>query len=422
MSIGFTFTGKVRRTETLIETARTLTQQRNYRLSVGETGLRATLCPLGGDLYLNWRREGGAPDQWLIQGSCCSTPAGAGLHKAAAELLDSLGIQNLSVDDETGYYGHRDFQRMKREHFYPWLTTLVRVCREQKEMTGLRLCWDMDQYQPEDIPGSIVTPMGRFTLPFLEKLLKREGTEGLARAFFLWDGQEQDAVFYRNRAVNNLWENCCFVPSSRSGEDASVNAAILGDLERAAALDPTLPLPRSAYREVCALAGRIPALPDGPELETEFPTGYRRGLVVHSFGELRLTLPGSYRYEWEEWEDAGGTNLWCDASSNSPIWRVNGYRRREGEASFTHHLDGLNDLEETTLKHGAARWGWKTIQEGKTSYFQVQCEVVTGPSLFYVTVTYTQAREREDILPLLRRLTVAGNQEIETHTIQAQEE
>ena len=421
MSIGFSFTGKVRRKEALIQTAQALAQTQDYQLFVGEADLRIALCPIGGDLFLSWKREGGVLGQWLIEGSCQSTPAGAGFHKAAVELLDALGIKSLSVDDETGYYDHRDFQRMKQEHFYPWLNTLVRVCREQKDLTGLRLCWSLDQYQPEDIPDSVVTPMGRFTLPQLEDLLERQGIQGLARRFFLWDSPDRDAVFYRNRALNDLWENCYFSPSSRSQEDAKVNAAILDDLERAAALDLTLPLPRDAYREVCALAGRSPALPDGPELEMEFPIGYRKGLVVHSFGELRLTLPGSYRYEWEAYEDGGGTNLWSDAASNSPIWRVNGYRIREGNASFTPHLDGLNDLEEAQLKDGAARWGWQLCQpEGP--YYQIQCEVVTGPSLFYITVTYTQAQEREDILPLLRRLTVAGNQEIEKHTIQAQEE
>ena len=49
-----------------------------------------------------------------------------------------------------------------------------------------------------------------------------------------------------NRAINALWEHCCFAPSSRSQEDEAVNAAILDDLERAAKLDPSLPLPRAS--------------------------------------------------------------------------------------------------------------------------------------------------------------------------------
>ena len=63
-------------------------------------------------------------------------------------------------------------------------------------------------------------------------------------------------------------------------------------------MDPSLPLPRGSYEEVCALAGREPALPQGPELAEEFLPGYRKGLATHALGALRLTLPGSYLYGW----------------------------------------------------------------------------------------------------------------------------
>lgn len=86
-------------------------------------------------------------------------------------------------------------------------------------------------------------------------------------------------------------------------------------------MDPDLPLPRDVYRKICTLAGRQPLLPDGPELESSFPIGFRRDLVTHSLQELELTIPGSYQYEWEGSEDGGGTNLWCDDAIESPIWR-----------------------------------------------------------------------------------------------------
>ncbi len=84
--------------------------------------------------------------------------------------------------------------------------------------------------------------------------------------------------------MNQLWERCYFAPSARSGEDAALNSAICANLERAAQLDPSLPLPRSTYAEVCALAGRVPVLPDGPELELPFEPGYRKGLITHAIG------------------------------------------------------------------------------------------------------------------------------------------
>ena len=50
MSIGFTFTGEISRPEELIAAARTLAEEREYRVGAGDKGLRAALCPLGGEL------------------------------------------------------------------------------------------------------------------------------------------------------------------------------------------------------------------------------------------------------------------------------------------------------------------------------------------------------------------------------------
>ena len=211
--------------------------------------------------------------------------------------------------------------------------------------------------------------MGRFRLGELADLVEQEGIQALAGRFFLWDGRVRDARFYRNRAINALWERCYFAPSCRSAEDAAVNSAILDDLERAAQMSPSLPLPRAAYEEVCALAGREPALPQGPELQEEFSPGYRKGLVTHAVGALRLVLPGIYRYDWEPWETGGGAHRWSDASSDSPVWRVSAYRAREGEAQFSGRLDALHGVEGRALKGGALRWGWRDVREdGQTLY------------------------------------------------------
>ena len=125
MSIGFTFTGKVKKPEALVASAKKLAEERRYGLSswdpMKENALNISLCPLGGLIQMSWRKEGGLFGQWAVEGCCYSTPAGPGLHKAAVEALDALPIQKLSVADETEYYQHRDFDRMLREHFYPWL-------------------------------------------------------------------------------------------------------------------------------------------------------------------------------------------------------------------------------------------------------------------------------------------------------------
>lgn len=422
MSIGFTFAGTVKDPDALAKTAQRLAEERHYRLYPGENGLNIALCPLDGTLYISWKKEDGLLKHYAVEGQCFSTPAGPGLHQAAVELLDGLDLQGLRVDDETGYYDHRDFGRMCAEHFHPWLKTLVEIGGrklEEGEYANLCLCWDMNQYKPADVPGTAVAPLGRFGVRWMKETVENRGIGALAERFFLWyHPGAQDALFHRSLALNLLWERCYFAPSARSGEDAGINGAILDNLERAARLDPALPLPRRAYAEVCALAGRAPALPDGPDLEEEFEPGFRKGLVVHPIGSLRLTLPGRFLYEWEEWDENSGCHLWWD-TEDGPVWRVNAYHRRSGNAAFTPVLEGDNDLTELEVRGGAVRYGWRTLDGENGAYFQVRAEAVTGGDLFVITVTHTRAEERAGIAELIRAIT-AENPEVQKHTVQAE--
>lgn len=408
MSIGLSFTGRIDSPKSLLEAAQTLARERDFHLKVGETGLKAVLCPMGGELGILWRPAEDPAGPWLVRGGCISTPAGAGLHRAAVELLDSLPIRGLTVEDETGFYRHRDFQRMKEEHFYPWLRTLVDVCSQEsgKGVSGMQLCWDLEQYAPRDIPDTVITPMGRFRLGELVRTVEQGGIDALAGRFFLWNDRTRDARFYRNRAINALWERCYFAPSARSGEDAAVNGAILDDLERAARMNPALPLPRSAYEEVCALAQRDAVLLQGPELAEEFLPGYRKDLITHGIGALRLTLPGSYLSGWEPWQN-GGARLWTDGTG--PVWRVSAYRVREGEAQFTENLDALHGVEGRMLKGGALRWGWKEVYEDAERLYQAQCEVIAGPALFFLTVTCGSPEELVQAAELIGMISVVNS-------------
>jgi len=274
---------------------------------------------------------------------------------------------------------------------------------------------------PEDIPGTVITPTGRFSMKWLKSTLEQKGAEALGARLFLWAHPgERDALFHRNLALNQLWESCYFAPSTRSEEDASLNNAICVNLERAAQLDPGLPLPRAAYREVYALAGRKPALPEGPELESEFSPGYRKGMVTHAIGPLRLTLPGIYQFAWEEWDENSGCHKWRDDSGDSPIWRVNGYKMKNRSAAFTSVLKDDNDLTEFEIRGGAVRCGWRELEEDGQLYYQVRAEVITGPSLFVITVSHRTPEERSGIVELMRKIT-ANLQDVEHHTAQVKQ-
>ena len=408
MSVGFSVAGSVNQIEKMIQTARDIEEKQGCRIGVGEEGMRIVFCPMG-CLDVTWSRDEERPGKWLVESDCQTSQVGAGFHKAALEMIEAFGIEDMSVDDETDYYNHRDFQRMKREHFYPWMTQLLRICEKLFSEDGsdqVCLCWDLDLYKPETVERTVVTPLGRYTLEYLKGILEQQGEEALAERWFLWKNEERDALFYRNRALYELWVECYFAPSSRSDRDREINGNILDDLERAYKIDAQLPIPYETYKEVCRLHGRIPVI-DGKveELSYEFPAGYRKSLVAEAIGSLRLMLPGSYMYEWEEDGEGGGTNLWCDDSADSPVWRVSSYQRSYGEAEFTNGLKGVRDLDEYEIPNGRMRFGWRECGKNSEKYYMVECEVITGQFLYLITVAYLKQTERKGIVELLHKMT-----------------
>lgn len=417
MSIEFEFSAKFKNKEAFLGALGQLCQDRGYTLQQQEDNLWVTLCPMGVMPMALHEEKSLFGKQWLVTGECYTTPAGAGLHKAGIELLDGLAsaVKNLQVEDLTGYYSHRNFERLKQAHFYPWLDSLIHMSSEYG-YTNFCLCWDLTQYQPEEVPGTVITPMGRFRVQTVLDVVEQLGLRWFAERFFLWDNEEKDARYYRNKAMNALWETCHFVPSSRRPADAACNKAIIADLERAAALDPTLPLPLSAYGELCALDGHTPAIPATvTELESEFPIGYRKGAVQESIGSLRLTVPGRHCYEWESRSDGSGNHLWYGIGDD-PIWRVTEYRRSNGEdATLSEQWTGDSDIERLDLPHGKAIWGWKPFEEDGHTFYQVRCEAVCGPCMYIVSATYMRPDQQEDIYAALRTLKLVKQEPPVTH-------
>ena len=172
--------------------------------------------------------------------------------------------------------------------------------------------------------------MGSFRLSEVIRRIREEGIESFADDFFIWNNPERDARFHRGLALNAMWEDCYFMPSERSEEDARINGYIISELETAASLDPSLPFPKKEYEELCRLHGCTPVPTDGiPTYETEFAIGYRRGIINHKVGRIRFSLPGSYLEDTDD-----GTLVYYDAAADN--WhtvRCTGYSTN-GEPDF----------------------------------------------------------------------------------------
>lgn len=336
MGLGFTIHTKIKDIEKFQQTVESQAVESGYNAEHDESSSTVSFCRLG-DLFLNYQHEGeGNTDNVIsVNGDCQTNMLGPGFHKAAIEFIDRLQQATrtrFEVEDETDYYTERDFEAMKKKHFHKWLAKLFEIIQEQnnKGSTSLLFCWDINKYYPQSDNGIVISPLGSFRLSEVVRRIREEGIESFADDFFIWNNSERDARFHRGMAMNAMWEDCYFMPSERSEEDARINGYIISELETTASLDPSLPFPKKEYEELCRLHGCVPVPTDGiPPYETEFAIGYRRGIVNHKVGKIRFSLPGSYLEDTDE-----GTLVYYDAAADN--WhtvRCTGYST-DGEPDF----------------------------------------------------------------------------------------
>ena len=336
MGLRFTIHTKIKDIEKFQQAVESQAVESGYNAEHDESSSTVSFCRLG-DLFLNYQHEGeGNTDNVIsVNGDCQTNMLGPGFHKAAIEFIDRLQQATgtrFEVEDETDYYTERDFEAMKKKHFHKWLAKLFEIIQEQEDKgsTSLSICWDLNKYYPQSDSGIVISPLGSFRLSEVIRRIREEGIESFADDFFIWNNPERDARFHRGLALNAMWEDCYFMPSERSEEDARINGYIISELETAASLDPSLPFPKKEYEELCRLHGCTPVPTDGiPTYETEFAIGYRRGIINHKVGRIRFSLPGSYLEDTDD-----GTLVYYDAAADN--WhtvRCTGYSTN-GEPDF----------------------------------------------------------------------------------------
>ena len=319
MGLGFTIHTKIKDIEKFQQAVESQAVESGYNAEHDESSSTVSFCRLG-DLFLNYQHEGeGNADNVIsVNGDCQTNMLGPGFHKAAIGFIDRLQQATgtrFEVEDETDYYTERDFEAMKKKHFHKWLAKLFEIIQEQEDKgsTSLSICWDLNKYYPQSDSGIVISPLGSFRLSEVIRRIREEGIESFADDFFIWNNPERDARFHRGLALNAMWEDCYFMPSERSEEDARINGYIISELETAASLDPSLPFPKKEYEELCRLHGCTPVPTDGiPTYETEFAIGYRRGIVNHKVGRIRFSLPGSYLEDTDD-----GTLVYYDAAADN---------------------------------------------------------------------------------------------------------
>ena len=342
------------------------------------------ICRLG-VIFFNYEK---AEEEITVSGDCQTNLVGAGFHKAVIELMDEIVDLNgfpFEIEDDTKYYEHRDFEEMRSEHFYKWLSTVMAHCRERMgdEYKMLAVCWDYDKYIPEEVDGTVISPFGRINL---QRFLEREQREGIgvvASEFFLWNNEERDARFYRNSALNVLWESCYFMPSSRFDEDKEINTFIIGNLEIAASMDASLPFPKEDYLLICRLDEREPIdISALPAYESEYPIGYRKGKVTYSLGNLSFQLPGHFFF----FEQEKSSGYYDHDEKDWHIVRVAAYSIPEDEINYMEHEE-YTLVEERTFEHGTCRLYDLGEGESGSGEYVYQCQAITEDQFSLFTIS-----------------------------------
>ena len=383
MSIGFRLTTKCKNVSSFQKLLDVVAARHEVSVSHTEDYSELSVCRLG-NIFFNYEPT---EDETVIIGDCQTNLLGAGFHKAAIDIVDEvmeLRDFPFEVEDDTEYYEHRDFERMRSEHFYHWLNAIVELCQERMSKDGsmYAICWDCHKYMPQEVEGTVVSPFGRIRPEHFVERIKTEGIEALANEFLMWNNKERDALFYRNTALSALWEDCYFMPSARSDEDEEINSFIIKNLETAAGMDASLPFPKEDYLQLCCLAEKEPidvsALPD---YVCEFSIGYRKGWVTYTLGNLKFSLPGNYLY----FEEDDFRGYYDGENEDWHIVRLLACSVPDDEVSYMEE-DAPVLVKEKNFKNGKCRL--YNLGRGKDSdEYVFQCQAITEHQFSLFTIS-----------------------------------
>lgn len=244
-----------------------------------------------GNLHLDFR-EG------IVTGWAQTNEMGPGFHHMVVVFLKELKNRlqlKLTVDDDTGYWYHLDFETLQKAH-RKWLHQLMSDVKGRQDTTDAQslIPWMSDNWAPMEQKGTIVTPMGRFTH---EEFVRAVDDPTFPERYFIWYNAERDAYYHRGVALFLMWNECLWIkPCDR--EEKDLIERILFHLQAARQLDAEIPLPLCEWRELATLVGSDTSVVTGPAFDKGKRIGYRREELVFPFADQwEVVLPGHFRLE-----------------------------------------------------------------------------------------------------------------------------
>lgn len=311
-----------------------------------------------------------------------TNPVGPGFHAFVCDTVDAVGaelkVKWSGVEDETGFFDHRDFARL-RQVMTNWLRHLATFCVEQMS-DGAPLALSMPiGPRPELQPGMVAMPMGPRPSGWLRSVAAKQSD---GNEFFAWWDQGwgvPDRVRWLHAA---LWNVTSF-EEPQNQEEANLQQLVL---RHAAALvtDGADLGPMSADLADLSRA-------EGGTYECHFANhagggaiGYRRLPATHLISHgWSITLPGHFAVIVED-------DTWI-AYDNDRTVRFSSYKIRSDDTPerLLNSLsipDGFEALPLETRNGAVHRVSFGRAKPEDDCDWVVRCEVVNLPNLGCLTV------------------------------------
>ncbi len=349
MSVGIIVQGMAKDHEKVVETSfKEVAEKNNYTFKRTEDGAIITMCNLG-DVYVTLGKHG----KIILDSS--TSMLGAGFHHEVCLFMEKLlpFMGNVIVQDESGYYADRDFEKLHKEHFLKYLKQIIEELTKNidaKELAsgkqyGMRLVhWDINKYTPATINNCIATPYGRFSYKQILEIKEKENYEDFAKMFYIWNKIEKDAYYYRNAALNIMWDSLHYFKSARYMQEMAMSKEVVMLLEEAVKLDSSIAFPKKEYLEICELAGHkaidVSALTN---YTNSYEIGYRKDVIYHRYGNISVAVDGILLFE--EFEQL----TWYSADDDWKNIEVSGFATESKEKMQSEYNSLVENLKKQAV-------------------------------------------------------------------------
>jgi len=248
-----------------------------------------------------------------------TSPVGPGYHTYLWGLIrrlgDELGIVWAAAGpiedptasyDATGFFGSANRADAENGHL-AWLHRALLAAQDARSRGAAGLHLETPPGVRFTFPGALATVLGPRSEDWLDRAI---ADPRVAADVWPWVADAMDARYLLGRALSLLWLEVRWRPPN--AEEELVLDEVLTLLRRGYPLDPSLPYPWAAWREVLVLRDQadpatrqlvdrmVSKVEDEPEL------GYRRAPVTIVHGGWALEVPGSFTDQRSPDEWTGG--------------------------------------------------------------------------------------------------------------------